>query len=62
MEQFDGSVEMHLQNSYTYQTYVDASLEGLGAKFDNMVDAIPVLNTLKQISTIVHSEANNWKI
>ena len=47
MDQFSGSVEMHLRDSYTYEIHVDASLQGLGAKFDNMVYAIPILDKLK---------------
>ena len=59
MEQLNGSVEMHTKNSYTYDIYVDASLQGLGAKLGNMVYAIPILNALKHICTIVHFEALN---
>ena len=59
MEQFNGSVEMHLKDSYTYEIYVDASLQGLGAKLDNMVYAIPILDALKYVCTIVHFEALN---
>ena len=59
MEQFNGSVEMHLRDTYTYEIYVDASLQGLGAKLENMVCAIPILYTLKNVCTIVHFEALN---
>ena len=59
MEQFNGSVEMHLRDTYTYEIYVDASLQGLGAKLDNMVYAIPILCALKDVCTIVHFEALN---
>ena len=38
---------------------MDASLQGLGAKLDNMVYAVPILCTLKDVCTIVHFEALN---
>ena len=53
MEQFNGSVEMHLRDTYTYEIYVDASLQGLGAKLENMVYAIPILCTLKEALNIL---------
>ena len=59
MEQFNGSVEMYLRDTYTYEIYVDASLQGLGAKLENMVYAISILCTLKDVCTIVHFEALN---
>ena len=50
---------MHLKSNYTYEIYMNASLQGLQAKFNKLVHSIPIFYTLKDICTIVHFEALN---
>ena len=56
---FNGSVEIHTKNSPKFQVFVDASLQQVGAYADQEVYVCDVLQSIKNITSIVHLEAAN---
>ena len=56
---FNGSVEIHTKDSPKFQVFVDASLHQVGAYADNEVYVCDVLQSIKNVTSIVHLEAAN---
>ena len=59
LHKFHGTVKIHPIGIFSNHIFVDASLKGMGAKFDNKVYSMSIDSRLQNLYTIVHFEAAN---